>query len=91
MFLCWRISFSLALSFYFSVLHPRHKLQYFELAGWEEDWVETAKGIVRAKFEEFYATPADDDVVMLPPAGASTKEVRFLVGLGVSSFDLIYL
>ena len=69
----------------FSVLHPHHKLKYFELAGWEKGWVQTAKGIVRANFEELYAMPADVDVVMLPPA--STKEVLFLLGLEVSSFD----
>lgn len=35
----------------------------------------TAKEIVRAKFEESYAAPADEDVVMLLPA--STEEVLF--------------
>ncbi|KAF8153394.1 hypothetical protein B0H34DRAFT_634348, partial [Crassisporium funariophilum] len=24
------------------VLHPRHKLNYFRKAGWEDDWIETA-------------------------------------------------
>ncbi|KAG1889611.1 uncharacterized protein F5891DRAFT_906011, partial [Suillus fuscotomentosus] len=24
------------------VLHPRHKLQYFKAAGWEDEWVTTA-------------------------------------------------
>jgi hypothetical protein len=59
--------------FFFSVLHPRHKLKYFERAGWEADWIKTAEEIVRAKFEESYDAQVDDDVVMLPPA--SQKKV----------------
>ena len=38
-----------------AVLHPRHKLQYFEKAGWEEGWIRTARDIVRAEFDETYA------------------------------------
>ena len=33
------------------VLHPRHKLHYFKTAGWEDDWIETARGIVREEFD----------------------------------------
>ncbi len=36
------------------VLHPHHKLQYFEDIGWEEDWIKTARDIVRAEFEHKY-------------------------------------
>ncbi len=36
------------------VLHPRHKLDYFIKAGWEEDWIERAKQLVRAEFERSY-------------------------------------
>jgi hypothetical protein len=49
-----------------SVLHPRHKLKYFEQAGWEPGWIRTAEEIVRAVFESSYAMPADDDEVPLP-------------------------
>jgi len=59
---------------YFSVLHPRHKL---ERAGWQPDWIKTVEEIVRAKFEESYAALADDDVDMLPPA--STKKVYWSI------------
>jgi len=31
----------------FVVLHPSHKLVYFNQAGWDEDWRSTAEGIVR--------------------------------------------
>ena len=38
----------------FLVLHPRHKLKYFENAGWEEDWIDTARQIVRDEFDRTY-------------------------------------
>jgi hypothetical protein len=43
----------------FSVLHPRHKLQYFKKAGWQDSWIETAYTIVR---DEFYRTYAFMDI-----------------------------
>ncbi|KAF8152405.1 hypothetical protein B0H34DRAFT_755232 [Crassisporium funariophilum] len=33
------------------VLQPRHKLQYFKTAGWEDNWIETAQTIVRKEFD----------------------------------------
>jgi hypothetical protein len=36
------------------VLHPRHKLAYFKMAGWEQEWIETAKELVRDVFERSY-------------------------------------
>jgi hypothetical protein len=39
----------------FSVLHPRHKLQYFKKAGWEDSWIETACTIVCDEFDRTYA------------------------------------
>lgn len=38
-----------------TVLHPRHKLQYFETAGWEREWIETAQALVRDEFDRTYA------------------------------------
>jgi len=38
----------------YPVLHPRHKLQYFRNAGWENEQIETAEAIVRARFESKY-------------------------------------
>lgn len=53
------------------VLHPRHKLKYFERAGWEPEWIAAAKDIVRAEFNRSYATQPvnieedqDEDVEM---------------------------
>ena len=38
------------------VLHPSHKLAYFQQAGWEEEWRVTAEQIVRDEFERTYAS-----------------------------------
>ena len=46
---------SSSLNSYFSVLHPRHKLNYFKKAGWDDTWVKTAQEIVRAEFDQTYA------------------------------------
>ena len=33
-----------------TVLHPRHKLQYFHNANWDDEWITTATDIVRDEF-----------------------------------------
>jgi len=37
------------------VLDPRRKLNYFRAAGWEEEWIEVARKIVREEFDRGYA------------------------------------
>jgi hAT family C-terminal dimerisation region len=44
----------------FLVLHPRHKLKYFERAGWEPEWTAAAKDIIRAEFDRSYAAQPED-------------------------------
>ena len=44
-----------------AVLHPHHKLDYFKKAGWEEEWIITAKEIVRDEFERSYMAPVIED------------------------------
>jgi hypothetical protein len=39
-----------------TVLHPRHKLQYFREANWEEGWIATAREIIHDEFKRAYAT-----------------------------------
>lgn len=46
------------------VLHPRHKLEYFKQAVWEDDWIEIAENLVRDEFQRSYssiATSRSDD------------------------------
>jgi hypothetical protein len=38
-----------------SVLHPRHKLEYFKTQNWEADWIATAQGLVRDEYNRVYA------------------------------------
>lgn len=42
-------------SIYFTVLHPSYKLQYFENANWDQEWIETAREIVINEYERRYA------------------------------------
>jgi hypothetical protein len=42
--------------YFLLVLHPRHKLAYFETTGWSEEWIETAKSLVRERFDMKYAS-----------------------------------
>ena len=39
-----------------SVLHPRHKLEYFKKRDWEAAWIETANQIVRDEFDRSYSS-----------------------------------
>ena len=58
----------------FSVLHPHHKLHYFKTAGWEEDWIETARDIVREEFDRTYAfMEYDNEVVTMDKVRESPK------------------
>jgi hypothetical protein len=41
------------------VLHPRHKLAYFKNAGWEVEWIEAARQIIRDEFDRLYAPLPD--------------------------------
>ena len=51
-----------------TVLHPRHKLQYFEKAGWEESWIKTSREIVRTEFDQTYAFMDVEEHSDAPPA-----------------------
>lgn len=64
MFLCANIK-------RFIVLHPAHKLHYFEKAGWETAWISNAEKLLRDKFEASYSMletdnqlPVGEDVEM---------------------------
>jgi hypothetical protein len=43
------------LSNFFLVLHPKHKLKYFEKQSWDKKWIATAEEIVREEFKKNYA------------------------------------
>ncbi len=41
------------------VLHPRHKLKYFEHAGWEPEWIAATKDIIQVEFNHLYAAQVE--------------------------------
>ena len=41
-------------NYIYLVLHPKHKLKYFEKQNWDEDWIKTAEDIVREEFRRNY-------------------------------------
>ena len=43
-------------SYLLLVLHPCHKLQYFENAGWQDEWIERAEEIVCMEFDLSYGS-----------------------------------
>ena len=50
------------------MLDLRHKLDYFHMAGWEEEWVEVACEIVSEEFDQGYAgicLESDDEEITL--------------------------
>jgi len=51
-----RVSFSYNIIFLIHslVLHPHHKLHYFEKAGWEADWIRSAETILRDEYDRTY-------------------------------------
>ncbi|KAG0702815.1 hypothetical protein DFH29DRAFT_804425 [Suillus ampliporus] len=49
------------------VLHPHHKLKYFECAAWKPSWVRMAAEIVKTVFEESYAVPEEEEDIPPPP------------------------
>ena len=53
-FLCYSCVLFITQHPSYSVLHPRHKLQYFKNVGWEQEWIDTAKEIVCDEFNRSY-------------------------------------
>ena len=53
------------------VLHPCHKLRYFQHAGWTVDWITTAKKLVRDKFDCSYHFW--EDVTLISPKVSSNE------------------
>lgn len=63
------------------VLHPRHKLEYFKTAAWEDDWIETAEGLVRDEFERSYSARhvSDEEGDGMDVDDVTAAPVRFVI------------
>ena len=94
--------FIYVLQIFFTVLHPRHKLQYFEKAGWEDAWIKTSREIVRTEFDQTYAfmdVEDEDQSDALPPSVCITYSFIYIllanffpfsVRLPVTTFSMIF-
>jgi len=61
------------------VLHPRHKLTYFQTAQWSDEWIKTAEALVRAEFERSYnhaTNDSDSDIEIIDDAQAGSKNIK---------------
>ena len=47
-----------------TILHSNFKLQYFQTHGWEKEWVDTAKALVREEFKKYEAPHAPNPTLV---------------------------
>ena len=59
-----------------TVLHPKHKLEYFQRAGWPPEWIETAEALVRDEFNQSYVDRTDADDENASSSGESISETH---------------
>ena len=57
------------------VLHLKFKLNYFHKAGWEQDWIDMAKDIVRFEFDCKYSGKYDNPVSIPADSEPATPSV----------------
>lgn len=48
------------------VLDPQHKLEYFEKAGWQQEWIDAACVTICDEYDHMYASREVDDPVKIP-------------------------
>jgi hypothetical protein len=65
--------------YFYVVLHPRHKLQYFKNAGWLKGWIDTARGIVETQYKHAYASRDVEEDDMSDQIMCSFFTIFFLV------------
>ena len=68
------------------VLHPHHKLRYFQHTGWTVDWIMTAKKLVHDKFDHSYCFW--ENITLISPE-ISSNEVLSNVFDNLPAFHLI--
>jgi len=69
-----------------TVLHPRHKLQYFKNAGWEEEWIDAAAKIVHNKYERSYSHlghPNDETSAVENDVGSKVRLIHLFLLLAI--------
>jgi hAT family C-terminal dimerisation region len=56
-------------------LHPRHKLEYFKAAGWEDEWIAAAHSIVHDTYKHLYASHSTGATQTLEDSGDPIAQV----------------
>ena len=63
-----------------SVLHPKHKLEYFCQAGWLPEWIKTTESLVHDEFNKTYKDRAqggeDEDDEHVSSSGVSENHSK---------------
>lgn len=62
---------------FIAVLHLRHKLEYFRMAVWEDQWINTARELVWTQFEETYAGCEVKEAVVVLPSDEVSYQADF--------------
>ncbi|GLB45148.1 putative hAT family C-terminal dimerisation region [Lyophyllum shimeji] len=60
------------------VLHPSRKLEYFKTVNWEEEWIMTAKDVVRVEYERTYANRHSRETI---ETTQTASKVRYLLSI----------
>ncbi|KAF5359917.1 hypothetical protein D9758_013966 [Tetrapyrgos nigripes] len=58
------------------VLHPRHKLSYFEENGWEKEWIDAARDICREEYNRKYKGWYESEVVEVEAAAKLQPKLK---------------
>jgi len=72
----------------YQVLHPRHKLEYFKRAGWDDEWIATTREIVQTEYDRSYAfMEVDEPDDLQPEPVCASQAVAFVLvtDRGISS------
>lgn len=56
---------------HFVVLHPKFKITYFHKENWQQDWIDTARQLLRDEWDKYYKPCID--VSFLEEAGTTTN------------------
>ncbi|KAG2029511.1 hypothetical protein BDR03DRAFT_880567, partial [Suillus americanus] len=66
------------------VLHPCHKLQYFRMAQWDQDWIKTAEQLICDEFDLNYAN------LDVPDGGMEMDDTKHSVAKVCSKSNLFF-
>lgn len=63
------------------MLHPKYELKYFADAGWENEWIDTAKQVLHNEWETQYKHTIDPSFLDNPSPHSGDDNVRHFKAL----------